>query len=83
MDDVVRRIEGSLLGDALGEDGGLGDVKLQASILLKDMLELRQDLKRHAQVTLDVSVVGINNRPGLLQLCENTSPEIVNTSIKY
>ena len=40
MDDVLRRIKGSLLGDSLGEDGGLGDVKLQASILLADMLEL-------------------------------------------
>ena len=37
VDDVVRRIE-SLLGDELGEDGGLGDVKLQTSIFLKDAL---------------------------------------------
>jgi hypothetical protein len=33
--DVLRHIKGSLVGDALGEDGGLGDVKLQASILLE------------------------------------------------
>ena len=38
VDDVVRHIENSLLGDALGEDRGLGDVKLQASIFLKDTL---------------------------------------------
>jgi hypothetical protein len=34
VDDVVRRIEDSLLGDALGEDGDLDDLKLQSSILL-------------------------------------------------
>jgi hypothetical protein len=27
--DVLRHIKGSLLGDSLGEDGGLGDVKIQ------------------------------------------------------
>ena len=26
--DVLRHIKGSLLGDALGEDGGLGNIKL-------------------------------------------------------
>ncbi len=34
--DVLRHIKGSLLGDALGEDGGLVDIKLQASIFLED-----------------------------------------------
>jgi hypothetical protein len=38
--DVVRQIERSLMGGALGEDRGVGDVKLQAGILLEDMLEL-------------------------------------------
>jgi hypothetical protein len=38
--DVLRHIIGSLGSDALGEDGGLRDVELQASILLEDMLEL-------------------------------------------
>jgi hypothetical protein len=61
--DVVRHIEGSLVGDALGEDGGLGDVKLQASILLEDMLELSQDLKRHAQVGLNVSIIRVCDCP--------------------
>jgi hypothetical protein len=28
------------MGGALGEDRGVGDVKLQAGILLEDMLEL-------------------------------------------
>ena len=72
--DILRHIKGSLVGDALGEDGGLGDVKLQASILLEDMLELSQDLKRHAQLGLDVTIIRVRNRPGLLELCENTSP---------
>ena len=36
--DVLRHIEGRLVGDALGEDGNLGDVKLQASIFLEDTL---------------------------------------------
>jgi len=69
--DVLRRIKGSLLGDALGEDGGLGDVKLQASILLEDMPELSQ---YHSQLGLAVTIIRVRNRPGLLQLCENTSP---------
>ena len=71
MDDVLRRIKGSLLGDALGEDGGLGDVQLQASILLEDMPELSQ---YHSQLGLAVTIIRVRNRPGLLQLCENTSP---------
>ncbi len=33
--DVVHHIEHSLLGGALGEDRGLGDVKLQVSILIE------------------------------------------------
>jgi hypothetical protein len=37
-DDVVLHIEGCLMGDTLGEDGGLGDVKLQTSIFLEDTL---------------------------------------------
>ncbi len=72
--DLLRHIEGSLVGDALGEDGGLGDVKLQASILLEDMLELSQDLKRHAQLGLNVTIMRVCDCPGLLELCENTSP---------
>ena len=55
VDDVLRRIQGSLLGDALGEDGGLGDVKLQASIFL-------------SQLGLDVTIIRISNRPGLMEL---------------
>ena len=34
----VRRIEHSLLGGALGEDGGLGDIKLHPCIFLEDTL---------------------------------------------
>jgi hypothetical protein len=56
LDYVLRRIKGSLLGDALGEDRGFGDVTLQASILLEDMLELNQNLKRHPQLGLDAAV---------------------------
>ncbi len=37
--DVLRYIKGSLGSDALGEDGGLRDVELQAA-LLQDMLML-------------------------------------------
>jgi hypothetical protein len=44
VDDAVRDIERSLLRDALGEDGGLGDVEVKSSMLLEDMLELSQDL---------------------------------------
>ena len=33
-DDVLRHIKGRLSGDTLGEDGGLGDVKLQVSVFL-------------------------------------------------
>ncbi len=36
------------LRDALGEDGILRDVEVKYSILLEDLLELSQDLKRHA-----------------------------------
>jgi hypothetical protein len=46
VDDAVRDMKRSLLRNALGEDGGLGDVevKSKSSILLVDMLELSQDL---------------------------------------
>jgi hypothetical protein len=61
--DVLRHIKGSLGSDALGEDGGLRDVELQASILLEDMLELSQDLKHHAQLGLDVTIIRVHNHP--------------------
>ena len=38
VDDVVWSIKNRLLGDSLGKDGGLCDVKLQASILPEDPL---------------------------------------------
>ena len=38
VDDIVRLIKRSLLRDALGEAAGLGDVKLQASVLFEDTL---------------------------------------------
>ena len=38
VDDVVCHIEIILLGDSLGEDRGLGDVKVQTIIFLKDTL---------------------------------------------
>ena len=74
IDDVVRRIKRSLLGDTLGEDGGLGDVKFKSSILLQDVLELRQDLHRHTQPSFDVTIISISKRLGHQELCENTSP---------
>ena len=42
---VVFHIKISLLGDVLGEDGGLGDVQFKSSILLEDTLQFSQDLK--------------------------------------
>ena len=50
--DVLIHITVSLVGDVFVEDGGLGDVDLQGSILLEDMFELSQDLKRHAHLVL-------------------------------
>jgi hypothetical protein len=38
VDDAVRDIERSLMRNALGEDGGLGDVEVKSSILLEDIL---------------------------------------------
>jgi hypothetical protein len=72
-DDAVRYIERSLLRDAIGEDGSLGDVEVKSSILLEDVLELSQDLQRHAQLGLDVTIIGIHNRPGLRVFSKNTS----------
>ncbi len=57
----MRYIERSLLRDALGEDGGLGDVEVKSSILLEDVLELRQDLQVHAQRGLDITVIRVRN----------------------
>ena len=61
-DDVLYRIESSLLVDTLGEDGGLGDVKLQVSIFLKDTFQITQNLKSHVQLGLDVTIIDIRNR---------------------
>jgi hypothetical protein len=40
VNDAVHGIKRSLLCNALGEDGGLGDVEVKSSILIEDMLEL-------------------------------------------
>jgi hypothetical protein len=50
--DILLHITVSLVGDDLVEDEGLGDVDLQGIILLEDMFELNQDLKRHAHLVL-------------------------------
>ncbi len=42
VDDAVRDIKRSLLRNALGEDGGLGDVEVKSSILHEDVLYLGQ-----------------------------------------
>jgi hypothetical protein len=57
VDDAVRYIEHSLLRDALGEDGGLGDVEVKSSILLEDVLELSHDLQGHSQIGLHITVL--------------------------
>ena len=64
-DDAVRYIERSLLRDALGEDGSLGDVEVKSSILLEDVLEASQDLKRHAHLGFYVTIISISRRSGL------------------
>ena len=74
VDDVVRHIQHSLLSDALGEDGSLGDVEVKSSILLEDVLEVSQDLKRHAHLGFYVTIISISKRSGLRVLCERTSP---------
>jgi hypothetical protein len=48
VDDGLRRIKRSLLGDTLGEDGGLGDAPLQARFFLEDTFQLSRNLKRQA-----------------------------------
>ena len=65
VDDGLHLIKQSVLGDTLEEGGGLGDVQLQTSIILEDTFELRENLKHHTQLVLDVSIIGIRNRPVL------------------
>jgi hypothetical protein len=55
--DVLCHIEDSLVGVTLGEDGGLGDVKFQVSILIEDMIEIRYNLKYRTQLVLNVTIV--------------------------
>jgi hypothetical protein len=69
----LRHIKSSLGSDALGEDGGLREVELQASIFLEDSLDLSQDLKGCTHFGLDVPIICTCYRPGLLKLCEDTS----------
>ena len=61
--DLLRHITGSLLGDALGEDRGLANMKLQVSIFLEDAFQLSQDLKRHAEFDLNVTIIRVHNLP--------------------
>jgi hypothetical protein len=51
------------MGGVLGEDGGLGDIKLQSCVLLEDTIYLRQNLKCHGQLDLDVFVIHVSNPP--------------------
>ena len=51
VDDGLCLIKHRLLGDTLGEDGGLGDPQL----FLEDTFHLNQNLK--CQVQLDLSVL--------------------------
>jgi hypothetical protein len=47
-DDDVRHIEHNMLGDDLGEDGGLGDITFQPCVFLEDTLYLSQNPKHHS-----------------------------------
>ena len=51
------------LADALGKDGGLGHVEVKPGILLEDVLEISQDLERHAHhLGVDVPIVSKSKR---------------------
>ncbi len=39
----------SLLRVAVGQDGRLGDIKVKSSILLQDVLQVSQNLKRYTE----------------------------------
>jgi hypothetical protein len=62
------------LGDALGKVGCFGHVEVKSIILMENVLEIRQDLKRHTHLVFDVSIVNIRKRPGLRVLWKRTSP---------
>jgi hypothetical protein len=63
----------SLLRVAVGQDGRLGDIKVKSSILLQDVLQVSQNLKRYTELSINVSIVSISKRPGQRVLCERTS----------
>ena len=48
VDEVLRHIKSSFLAEAVGEEGCFGHVEVKSSVLVESVLEISQDLKRHA-----------------------------------
>jgi hypothetical protein len=55
-DDDLHHIKRSLLGEALGEDDRLGDIKVKSRIRFEDVLQVRQNLKRHTEFGFDATI---------------------------
>jgi hypothetical protein len=63
LDDVLRYIKRNLLRDTLGgEEACFGHIGVKSSVLMEDTLEVSQDMKRHAYLSLDLSIVSISKR---------------------
>ena len=63
-DDAFGSRASNVSGNTLDEDVGLELIEVKTSILVKYMLELGENLKGIAQLSINVAVVGISERAG-------------------
>ena len=68
--------------NALDEDVGLGMIAFKTSILVKYMLKVGINLNSNAQLSINIAVVGINERAGEWILFEDASPTMVNAEVE-
>ena len=76
--DVVGCLMCDVSGDAFDEDLRLEDIDVEASVIPKHLLEVRENLERDTEFRLDVTGIGVRDRTGiLLVLRERPAPQVV------
>ena len=76
--DVMGCLMCDVSGDAFDEDLRLEDIDVEAIVIPKHLLEVRENLERDTEFRLDVTVIGVRDRTGiLLVLRECPTPQVV------
>ena len=66
--DVMGCLMCDVSGDAFDEDLCLEDIDVEASVIPKHLLEVRENLERDTEFRLDVTVIGVRDRTAYIEV---------------